>query len=84
MTVRHLDGGACKEDNSTTLSTSVYMQKQIGLFGNSGDKRHNLSVHRHDHQALRNICKHFIQSEFINIQILSGGASGTLPLCGGK
>jgi hypothetical protein len=59
MAVRHLDGGACKEDDSTNFGASVYAQKQIGSFSNPGDKRHNHTVHRHDHQAVRNISTSF-------------------------
>jgi hypothetical protein len=59
MTVRHLDGGACKDDDSTTLGASVSAQAQIGSFNNPNDKRHNHTVHRHDHLALRNISTSF-------------------------
>jgi hypothetical protein len=59
MTVRHLDGGACKDDDSTTFGASVSAQAQIGSFNNPNDKRHNHTVHRHDHLALRNISTSF-------------------------
>ncbi len=59
MTVRHLDGGACKDDEGTTLGASVNAHLQIGSFNNPNDKRHNHTVHRHDHQALRNISTSF-------------------------
>ncbi len=59
MTVRHLDGGACKDDDSTTLGASVNAHLQIGSFNNPNDKRHNHTVHRHGHQALRNISTSF-------------------------
>jgi hypothetical protein len=59
MTVRHLDGGACKEDDCTNLGASVYDHTQIGSFCNPNDKRHNHTIHRHDHLALRNISTSF-------------------------
>jgi hypothetical protein len=59
MTVRHLDGGAFKDDDSTNLGASVNAQTQIGSFNNPNVKRHNHTVHRHDHLALRNISTSF-------------------------
>ncbi len=59
MTVRHLDGGACKDDDCTSLGASVYEHTQVGSFCNPNDKRHNHTIHRHDHQSLRNISTSF-------------------------
>jgi hypothetical protein len=59
MTVRHLDGSACKDDTCTNLGASVYDHSQIGSFCNPNDKRHNHTIHRHDHLSLRNISTSF-------------------------
>ncbi len=59
LVVRHLDGGACYVTEGTTLGAPVSALNQIGSFANSGDKRHNLTAHRYDHTALRNISLSF-------------------------
>jgi hypothetical protein len=59
LAVRHLDGGACYVTEGTTLGAPVCAFNQIGSFANSGDKRHNLTAHRYDHTALRNISMSF-------------------------
>jgi hypothetical protein len=59
LAVRHLDGGACYVTDGTTLGAPVSAFNQIGSFANSGDKRHNLTPHRYDHTALRNISLSF-------------------------
>ncbi len=59
LAVRHLDGSACYVTEGTTLGAPVSALNQIGSFANSGDKRHNLTAHRYDHTALRNISLSF-------------------------
>jgi hypothetical protein len=59
LAVRHLDGGACYVTEGATLGAPVSAFNQIGSFANSGDKRHNLTAHRYDHTALRNISLSF-------------------------
>ncbi len=59
LAVRHLDGSACYVTEGTTLGAPVSAFNQIGSFANSGDKRHNLTAHRYDHTALRNISLSF-------------------------
>jgi hypothetical protein len=57
--VRHLDGGAYQEVDSTYLGASISSLEQVCSFANSGDKRHNRTTHRHDHSKLRNISTSF-------------------------
>jgi hypothetical protein len=57
--VRHLDGGAYQEVDSTYLGASISSLEQVGSFANKGDKRHNRTTHRHDHSKLRNISTSF-------------------------
>jgi hypothetical protein len=59
LVVRHLDGSAYIETESTTSGASLSQMIQVGSFANSGDGRHNLTVHRHDHSTMRNISTSF-------------------------
>ncbi len=45
--LRHLDGS--KETECTTLGASVSQTLQVGSFNNIGDRRHNGTIHQHDH-----------------------------------
>ncbi len=55
--LRHLDGS--KETECTTLGASVSQTLQVGSFNNIGDRRHNGTIHRHDHTSMRNISTSF-------------------------
>ncbi len=55
--LRHLDGS--KETECTTLGASVSQTLQVGSFNNIGDRRHNGTIHRHDHTTMRNISTSF-------------------------
>jgi hypothetical protein len=57
--VRHLDGGAYQEIESTSHGASISSIEQVGSFANCGDRRHNRTTHRHDHSKLRNISTSF-------------------------
>jgi hypothetical protein len=59
LAVRNLDRSACYVAEGTTFGAPVCPFIPIGSFANSGDKRHNLTAHRHDHIALRNISMSF-------------------------
>ncbi len=50
--LRHLDGS--KETDCTTFGASVSQTLQVGSFNNNGDRRHNSTIHRHDHTTMRN------------------------------
>jgi hypothetical protein len=65
MIVRHLDGGAYQETDSTTIRASVSPLVQVGSFANAGDKRHNRTIHRYDHSKMRNISTSFDPNKFI-------------------
>jgi hypothetical protein len=64
LAVRHLDGGALNATEGTMLGAPVCPFVQVGSFSNVGDKRHNLTVHRHDHATLRNISMSFDPTTF--------------------
>jgi hypothetical protein len=64
LAVRHLDGGALNVTEGTMLGAPVCLFAQVGSFSNVGDKRHNLTVHRHDHATLRNISMSFDPTTF--------------------
>jgi hypothetical protein len=68
--VRHLDGS--KENDCTTAGASISQTLQVGSFNNSGDRRHNGTVHRHDHTTLRNISTSFDPST-LNCTTCQGG-----------
>jgi hypothetical protein len=57
--IRHFDGSVINDNPGTPLGAAVLPFGPIGSFANKGDKRHNLSVHRHDHATLRNISTSF-------------------------
>jgi hypothetical protein len=57
--IRHLDGSVINDNPGTPLGAAVSPFGPIGSFANKGDKRHNMSVHRHDHASLRNISTSF-------------------------
>jgi hypothetical protein len=65
MIVRHLDGRAYQETDSTTIGASVSPLVQVGSFANAGDKRHNRTTHRYDHIKTRNISTSFDPNKFI-------------------
>jgi hypothetical protein len=75
--VRHLDGGAYQDIDSTYQGASISSIDQVGSFANSGDKRHNQTTHRHDHSKLRNISTSFDPCKLICT--MPGGAHGTPP-----
>jgi hypothetical protein len=62
--VRHLDGNAYNEADSTTSGASASQMVQVGSFANDDDKRHNHTTHRHDHTNARNISTSFDPSTF--------------------
>jgi hypothetical protein len=64
LAVRHLDGGALSATEGTMLGAPVCPFAQVGSFLNVGDKRHNLTVHRHDHHTLSNISMSFDPTTF--------------------
>ncbi len=57
--IRHLDGSVINDNPGTPLGAAVSPFGSIGCFANKGDKRHNLTVHRHNHATLRNISTSF-------------------------
>jgi hypothetical protein len=59
ITIRHIDDSAINDNSGTPLGTVVSPFGQIGSFANKGDKRHNLSIHWHNHATLRNISTSF-------------------------
>jgi hypothetical protein len=65
MIVRHLDGNAYQETDSTTIGASISPLVQVGSFANAGDKRHNRTTHRYDHVKSRNISTSFDPNKFI-------------------
>jgi hypothetical protein len=62
--VRHLDGNAYGEVDSTNLGASTSSPIQVGSFANANDKRHNHTTHRHDHVSARNISTSFDPNTF--------------------
>jgi hypothetical protein len=55
LVLRHLNGGGTSELDCTNLGASSSKAVQVGSFVNENDKRHNYTVHRHDHANSRNI-----------------------------
>jgi hypothetical protein len=55
LVVRHLNGGGTGELDCTTSGASNSNAGRVGSFINENDKRHNFTVHRHDHATCRNI-----------------------------
>ncbi len=55
LVVRHLNGGGTGKLDCTTPGASNSNAGRVGSFINENDKRHNFTVHRHDHATCRNI-----------------------------
>jgi hypothetical protein len=49
----------------TNCGTPTSLLDQVGSFANAGDKRHNLTQHRHDFKNLRNISTSFNIKNFL-------------------
>jgi hypothetical protein len=63
--IRNLDGSGITEVDSTNCGASTSTMDQVGSFAKVGDKRHNITQHRHDFKNLRNISTSFNIKNFI-------------------
>jgi hypothetical protein len=59
MVTRHLYGGASTEAACTDNGAVVSKVETIGSFANTGDKRHNHTMHRYDFKNIRNLSTSF-------------------------
>jgi hypothetical protein len=59
MVVRHLYGGASTEADCTDSGVTVSQVETVGSFANTGDKRHNHTMHIFDFKHARNISTSF-------------------------
>ncbi len=59
MVTRHLYGGASTETVCTDSGVTVSKVETIGSFANTGDKRHNHTMHRYDFKNVRNLSTSF-------------------------
>jgi hypothetical protein len=59
MVTRHLYGGASAEAACTNKGVAVSKVETIGSFANTGDKRHNHTMHRYDFNNVRNLSTSF-------------------------
>jgi hypothetical protein len=59
MVTRHLYGGASAEAACTDNGVAVSKVETIGSFANTGDKRHNHTMHRYDFNNVRNLSTSF-------------------------
>jgi hypothetical protein len=59
MVTRHFYGGAPTEAACTDNGAAVSKVETIGSFANTGDKRHNHTMHRYDFNNIRNLSTSF-------------------------
>jgi hypothetical protein len=65
IVIRNLNGSGITEVDSTNCGASTSTMDQVGSFANAGDKRHNITQHRHDFKNLRNISTSFNIKNFV-------------------